>query len=68
MWSPSGRLMCPPLGISESLWRDLLDWQAEAYNEHWTEADRSEDEWDQERNRLAIRLAAETGRPIEYVP
>lgn len=60
--------MQPGLGISDSLWQELLDWQAEAYDERWTGANRSEDDWDREGKRLATRLAAETGRPVEYVP
>jgi hypothetical protein len=27
-----------------------------------------EDEWDEEGKRLASRLAAETGQPVEYMP
>jgi hypothetical protein len=37
--------MYPDLGISDSLWRKLLDWQAEAYDERRTGDDRSEDDW-----------------------
>lgn len=68
VWLPSGRLMRPELGISDTLWRELLDWQAEAYDERWTGPDRSDDEWDEQGKRLASRLAAETGQPVKYVP
>jgi hypothetical protein len=60
--------MRPELGISDSLWRELLDWQAEAYDEGWSGVDRAEDEWDEAGKRLATRLEADTGLPVEYVP
>ena len=43
-------------------------WQAEAYDEGWSGVDRSEDDWDEAGKRLATRLEAETGQPVEYVP
>jgi hypothetical protein len=61
-------MLAPGLGISASLWRELLDWQAEAYDEAWAGPDRSEEEWDETGKRLASRLAEETGLPVEYVP
>jgi hypothetical protein len=69
VWGEWGRLEVRQLGISESLWQELLDWQAESYDAaHYTGPQRSEEEWDEAGKRLATRLAAETGRPVEYMP
>jgi hypothetical protein len=68
VWTDRGRMLAPALGISTSLWRELLDWQSEAYDEAWAGPDRSGEEWDEAGRRLAARLAEETGLPVEYVP
>ena len=76
----SHRFLTAGLGFAQSDWIEteiaagielevrFYHWQAEAYDEGWSGVDRSEDDWDEAGKRLATRLEAETGQPVEYVP
>jgi hypothetical protein len=53
------------LGLSDSLRQALIEWQAEGCGYEGADVDRSEDEFERAGARLAARLAAETGLPVD---
>ena len=69
VWSEHGRMTLDELWISDELRHALVEWQEVACDgrgerEHQA---RTEDEWTEAGQRLAERLSAETGLPVEFV-